>query len=105
MTGVQTCALPIYKDVGQGKMEITESTPPSRVVIKLTFIRPMENEGIADFALLPTTQGTDVSWTMSTPAPLMSKIMSVFFDLDQMIGKDFEVGLANLKSKVETAGQ
>jgi len=36
---------------------------------------------------------------------LMSKIMSVFFDLDQMIGKDFEVGLANLKSKVETAGQ
>jgi hypothetical protein len=92
-------------EVGQGKMEIIESTPPSRVVIKLTFLRPMENEGIADFALLPTPQGTDVSWTMATPAPLMSKIMSVFVDLDQMIGKDFETGLANLKSRVETAGQ
>lgn len=93
------------KEVGQGKMEIIESEPSSRVVIKLTFLRPMENEGTATFTLAPNADGTDVTWTMVMPAPLISKVMSVFFDLDQMIGKDFDVGLANLKSKVETAGQ
>jgi hypothetical protein len=27
----------------------------------------------------------------------MSKLMQVFMNLDHMIGKDFEIGLANLK--------
>lgn len=90
------------KDVGQGRMEILESTPSSHITIKLTFLKPMANEGTAEFALTPNGDGTDVTWTMVMPAPLLSKVMSVFFDLDQMIGKDFETGLANLKAKVET---
>jgi hypothetical protein len=31
----------------------------------------------------------------------MSKIMQVFINLDNMIGKDFEVGLANLRRLAE----
>jgi carbon monoxide dehydrogenase subunit G len=89
------------KEVGQGKMEIIDSQPSSRVAIKLTFLKPMANEGTAEFTLAPAGDGTDVTWTMVMPAPLISKVMSVFFDLDQMIGKDFETGLANLKAKVE----
>ena len=44
---------------------------------------------------------TDVTWAMDGPAPFVSKIMQVFVNLDNMIGKDFEVGLANLKTVAE----
>ncbi|MBI2255353.1 MAG: SRPBCC family protein [Proteobacteria bacterium] len=89
------------KDVGEGRMEILEATAPSRVLIDLTFLKPMTNRGTAEFTLAPGGEGTDVTWTMVMPAPLISKVMSVFFDLDEMIGKDFAAGLANLKARVE----
>jgi hypothetical protein len=38
---------------------------------------------------------------MHGPAPLMSKVMQVFINIDNMIGKDFEAGLANLKRLAE----
>jgi hypothetical protein len=31
----------------------------------------------------------------------MAKVMGIFFSIDDMIGKDFEAGLANLKSIAE----
>jgi hypothetical protein len=34
--------------------------------------------------------------------PFMAKFMHVFVNMDRMIGKDFETGLANLKRLVET---
>ena len=89
------------KEVGQGRMEIVDSAAPDKITIQLTFLKPMENQGIAEFTLVPAEDGTVVTWSMTMPAPLISKVMGIFFDLDKMIGKDFEVGLANLKSKVE----
>ena len=41
---------------------------------------------------------TNVIWVMRGPSSFMSKVMQVFMDFDKMIGKDFETGLANLKS-------
>jgi hypothetical protein len=38
---------------------------------------------------------------MQGPVPYVAKIMHVFFDMDSMVGKDFEAGLANLKSIAE----
>jgi hypothetical protein len=38
---------------------------------------------------------------MSGPAPFMSKVMQVFVNMDRMIGKDFEAGLASLKAAAE----
>lgn len=89
-------------DVGAGKMEITELTPPSKVVIKLDFIKPFESSNITEFTLAPRDGQTEVSWTMSGPMPFISKIMSVFISMDRLIGKDFEKGLANLKAVAET---
>jgi hypothetical protein len=34
-------------------------------------------------------------------APFMSKVMQVFMNTENMIGKDFEIGLANLKRLTE----
>ena len=89
------------KDVGQGRMEITEAPAPSKVTIDLQFIKPFEARNVAEFTLAPQGDSTAVTWTMRGPAPFISKVMQVFFDMDKMIGSDFEVGLANLKALAE----
>jgi hypothetical protein len=86
-------------------MEITETSPPSRILIKLDFISPFEGHNTAEFTMKPsgdaTNVTTNVTWAMDGPAPFVSKVMQVFINLDSMIGKDFEDGLANLKTLAE----
>jgi len=89
------------RNVGTGRMEITESTPPSRVVIALDFLAPFEAHSTADFMLTPEGGGTSVVWAMYGPATFMSKVMSIFCSMDRMIGRDFEEGLANMKTAAE----
>jgi uncharacterized protein YndB with AHSA1/START domain len=88
--------------VGTGRMEIRESSAPSEVVIKLEFVKPMEASNIAEFRLKPQGDATNVTWAMHGPAPFLAKLMQVFFDMDKMVGEDFEAGLANLKAAAET---
>ena len=87
--------------VGAGRMEIREASPPSRVSMQLDFIEPFEGHNTADFTLAAKGDTTDVTWTMTGPTPLASKLMQVFVSMDTMIGKDFEAGLANLKALTE----
>lgn len=89
------------KNVGKGRMEITESSPASRVVIKLDFLAPFEAHNTAEFTLQPQGDATQVTWSMYGPANYMSKLMSVFFNMDKMVGDDFAIGLANLKAAAE----
>lgn len=87
---------------GAGSMEITDALTPSRVVFKLDFVRPFEGHNTARFSLEPAGDATTVTWAMYGPAAYISKLMGVFFDMDSMIGKDFESGLATLKSISES---
>ena len=87
--------------VGEGRMEILESTQPSKVSIKLDFIKPFEARNTADFTLQPQGDSTQVTWVMHGPAPYVTKLMTVFVSMDSMVGKDFEAGLANLKAAAE----
>ena len=89
------------KNVGSGRMEILEAASPSKVVIKLDFFTPFEGHNTAEFTMLPQGDGTHVTWVMYGPANFMSKLIQVFISLDNMIGKDFEAGLANLKRITE----
>ncbi|MBX3659128.1 MAG: SRPBCC family protein [Ramlibacter sp.] len=89
------------KAVGQGRMEITESTVPSRVLIKLDFISPFEAHNMADFTLTPQGDGTRVNWAMVGPSPYISKLMTTFFSMEAMVGPDFEAGLSSLKALAE----
>jgi polyketide cyclase/dehydrase/lipid transport protein len=89
------------KNVGSGRMEILEAQPPSEILIKLDFIKPFEGHNTAEFTMLTQGAATRLSWVMRGPAPFMSKLMQVFMNLDRMIGKDFEIGLANLKKLAE----
>ena len=82
--------------VGEGRMEILESTPPSKIRIKLDFIKPFESNNVTEFVLVPRDGGTEVTWTMQGPNLYVSKLMDTFVDMDAMIGKDFEKGLADM---------
>ena len=88
-------------NVGSGRMEILEAAVPSKITIKLDFFKPFEGHNTAEFTMLPQGDVTNLTWTMSGPAVFMSKVMQVFMNLDHMIGRDFEVGLANLKKLAE----
>jgi hypothetical protein len=87
--------------VGAGRMEIVDAAVPSKVTIQLDFIRPLEGHNVAEFTLQPKGDMTDVTWTMRGPSPYPAKVMGVFFNMDKMIGNDFETGLANLKNIAE----
>ena len=87
--------------VGAGRMEIKESVPASRVGIQLDFIKPFEGHNITEFTLVPQGDATQVTWSMHGPTPFISKLMQVVVNMDTMIGKDFEAGLANLEALTE----
>lgn len=88
-------------DVGTGKMTILEASAPSLVRIKIDFSRPFEASNTVEFSLVPSADGTKVGWAMSGRNPFVARVMRLFMDMDGMIGKDFELGLANLKREAE----
>jgi uncharacterized protein YndB with AHSA1/START domain len=88
---------------GSGRMEVTESTPSSRIVIALEFIKPFRGNSVGEFKLAPRADGsTSVTWATRGECNLASKVMQVFMNIDAMIGKDFEAGLANMKQLTES---
>src|SRR5882757_4429799 len=89
------------KNVGSGRMEILDASVPSKIVIKLDIFTPFEGHNTAEFTMLPQGDVTNLTWLMHGPAPFMAKIMHVFINMDNMVGKDFEIGLANLKKLTE----
>lgn len=89
------------KKVGQGRMEITDISAPTEIVIKLDFLKPFEAHNVAEFTIEPQGGGSRVTWSMHGPNPFMAKLMQVFMNFDKMVGKDFEKGLANLKAIAE----
>lgn len=89
------------RNVGSGRMEILDASVPQKIVIKLDFFTPFEGRNTAEFTMLPQGDGTHVTWLMHGPANFLSRLIQVFINLDNMIGKDFEAGLANLKKVAE----
>ncbi|MBX3622811.1 MAG: SRPBCC family protein [Rhizobacter sp.] len=89
------------KNVGKGSLQIVEPTGPGRVSMKLDMTAPMEAHNLIDFTLAPQAGGTQVTWSMQGPMPFMGKLMGVIFNMDKMVGKDMESGLASLKALAE----
>jgi Polyketide cyclase / dehydrase and lipid transport len=87
---------------GAGRMEIVESSSPTKITIKLDFIKPFEGHNTCEFTMSPQGDSTEVTWAMHGPLPFMAKVMHVFVNMDKMLGKDFESGLASLKAIAET---
>ncbi|MPZ32786.1 MAG: polyketide cyclase [Rhodospirillales bacterium] len=88
------------KNVGQGSIEMIESGP-RKIVIKLDFLKPFEAHNMGEFLLEPKGDSTSVTWAVYGPSPYMSKVIGTFMNIDDMIGRDFEKGLADLKAAAE----
>lgn len=88
---------------GAGHIEIVDVTEPSKVTMRLVMTKPIKADNRVEFTLAPNGNGTNVTWAMSGPQPLVGKIMSLFISCDRMMGKEFEQGLANLKAIAEAA--
>ena len=86
---------------GSGRMEILVSKPMDSVRVKLDFLAPIESHNITDYTLTPAGTGTTVTWAMHGPSTFPSKLMQVFVSMDDMVGGDFERGLASLKAIAE----
>jgi uncharacterized protein YndB with AHSA1/START domain len=91
------------KKVGEGRMEILDSAAPSSVKIDLQFLVPFKAHNQTVFTVAPTAGGSHVVWSMSGKKIFMMKLMGVFMDMDKMVGKDFESGLAAMKTEAEKA--
>ncbi len=87
--------------VGEGRMTITESHPYDLVRIRLDFIKPFATTNTAEFTFEPEGDHTIVTWSMFGKQPFMGKAISLFMDMDKMIGDNFEKGLANMKNIAE----
>jgi len=86
---------------GSGRMEILE-TSPTKITIKLDFLKPFEGHNTAEFILeTKSDSSTHVTWAIQGPNQFIGKMISIFVSMDQMIGKDFETGLSNIKALTE----
>lgn len=89
-------------DVGEGRMTILESTPSSKIVLKLEFIKPFDSLCETIFTFVPEDGKTDVRWEMTGSNTFISKVMQVFVSMDKMVGGDFEKGLESLRKVAES---
>ena len=90
------------KDAGRGSVEVTGGQAPTRVDMVLHMIEPFEGRNQISFTLAPQGEATQVTWAMHGPSPYISMLIGIFIDMDHMIGRDFEAGLAQLKAVAET---
>lgn len=88
-------------NVGAGNMLITDAPPPSKVAIDLNMTKPLTAHNKVEFTLTPAGDSTTVTWSMRGDTPYWAKVIHVFFNMDKMVGGDFEAGLAKLKSVAE----
>jgi len=89
--------------VGAGRMTITESHSPELIQISLEFLRPFKTSNITEFTFKTQGGQTLVTWAMTGNSNFMCKVFGLFMDGDKMVGKDFEKGLAGIKTIVEAA--
>ncbi len=92
------------RNVGEGRMTITECRPNELIRIRLEFLKPFKATNTAEFTFLPQGENqTAVTWSMLGPKNLFAKAIHLCISMDKMIGGEFDKGLANLKSVVESA--
>lgn len=88
-------------EVGEGRMTITESRANELIRFRLDFVKPFAGTSVAEWTFKPEKNQTAVTWSMTGEKNFISKAISVFMNMDKMIGGQFEKGLADLKSLSE----
>jgi hypothetical protein len=89
------------RKAGSGSIEIVDIAPASSVTMKLLMIKPIKADNRVVFSLEPEGDATRVTWAMEGGVPFIGKVIHLIFNMDKMVGRDFEAGLADLKALTE----
>lgn len=90
------------KDVGKGEQEILKINDLDRIDFEIRFIKPFKSISSAYMITdIVTEHHTKVIWGFSGKMKYPMNLMLLFLNMEKMIGKDFEIGLNNLKSFLE----
>src|SRR5262245_37309490 len=87
--------------IDSGRLTITGIHPNEEVEMRLEFLAPMKATNRALFTLDPTSDGTRITWRMEGRNSFVGKAASLVMDMDEMVGGQFERGLADLKTLAE----
>jgi hypothetical protein len=90
-------------EVGEGRMTIVESRPSELIRIKLEFLKPFAATNTSEFTFKPSGNQTAVTWSMSGEKNFMATGIHLVMNMDEMIGGQFEKGLAQMKAAAEAA--
>jgi uncharacterized protein YndB with AHSA1/START domain len=93
-------------NTNSARMEITEAVPDTKVVVAVDFAAPFVAHNVNTFTFadgggVVGNSKTKVTWDFDGENVYMMKVMGVFTNMDRMMGKHFEDGLANLKVAAE----
>jgi uncharacterized protein YndB with AHSA1/START domain len=91
------------REVGEGRMTLTESRPPELIRIRLDFVKPFAGTNTAEFTFRPEGNQTVVTWSMAGKNNFVAKAFCLFMSMDKMVGGEFEKGLAQMKAFAEAA--
>ena len=93
------------REVGEGRMTIIESRPDELIRVRLEFVKPLPGTSIAEFTFRPQGNQTAVTWSMTGTNNFMAKAIHLVMNMDRMIGGQFDRGLADMKSVVESGAR
>lgn len=99
--GVGSASSWVGKNMGVGTSEVIESIPNQLVKTGLKYTEPHEMNQIAEISLTMTARGTLVKWSVNGHNNFLFRIISVFIDIDKIVGDQFLKGLNNLKILAE----
>jgi len=90
------------KQAGKGEQEIKNITEGERIDLEIRFERPFEGIASTPFITETVTPGqTRVTWGMSSAMKYPMNIMLLFMNMENLLGKDLEISLSNLKANLE----
>ena len=87
---------------GSGKLELLSKIPNQEVQIRLIMTKPFKADNLVIYRLSPEAEGTRFTWSMSGDGGFMTKIMVTLIDCEKMIGDQFNEGIQNLKTLIES---
>ncbi|MEM6930787.1 MAG: SRPBCC family protein, partial [Myxococcota bacterium] len=93
-------------EVGSGTQTIVESVANEKVVTALEFQTPFASNASATMLLMPVgDEQTEISWSLDAESGFMDKLVGMMFDMDALVGADYEHGLARLREVAEASAE
>jgi len=91
------------REVGEGRMTVTESRPNELIRVRLEFRKPFKATNVAEFTFKPEGGQTAVTWSMTGRNNFVANAIHLVMNMDRMVGGQFEKGLGQMKAVVEAA--